>query len=697
MADGAVYAKVTLDDKDAVKALNRLREKIAQLQDELNTKRAERDSIAQRMAEAEAATERARLRVKELQDALALDPRNASLKESLKIASSDLKEQEREMDALNKQWQKLNTEIPKGEANLAKMESQAAELARQIAASNSVMGRLGKASDAAHKKMKHMSEGFSRLIKRIVVYSLFRQLFRSIQEYFIDYAKVIPEVSDAVSRLRGAFLSLVYPIVNAVTPALVSMLNIITKIVSTLAQAFAYLFGMTAQQAEDGAEALEREKDALNGAGKAAKKAAKQFANFDEINQLTDTSGGGGGGGKANAFEPIFDIGEQLPDDYLEYVLKMVELIGAAILAWKINPIFGQGILKTFGGILLIVDGVTRGIKAVKDVLENGWSTENLTEVLKAILEIGAGIGLLTGSWIPLLVAGIAAVLLAITVLTGHGQELIDGLKQTFQGFVDFVKGVFSGDINLALKGVGEIFQGLSKTINSIVFSIRDLLLKGLDWLDRVTHGRFHDAIEWAKEWVRTRFAIISQFVTGFFSAWEQIFRGFVQIIHGIFTNDWAEVWKGAKNVVFGAVNLIITAIEYVINRVIQGVNALIDVINSIIASDMAQKAAGFFGFEWSGISHLSLVTLPRIPMLAQGAVIPPNREFLAMLGDQKSGTNIEAPLDTIVAAFRQVMGERGNNQTIILECNKRQFAQLVLDMNNLNSQRIGAKLGGAT
>ena len=33
---------------------------------------------------------------------------------------------------------------------------------------------------------------------------------------------------------------------------------------------------------------------------------------------------------------------------------------------------------------------------------------------------------------------------------------------------------------------------------------------------------------------------------------------------------------------------------------------------------------------------------------LAQGAVIPPNREFLAVLGDQRSGPNIEAPLSTI-------------------------------------------------
>jgi hypothetical protein len=48
------------------------------------------------------------------------------------------------------------------------------------------------------------------------------------------------------------------------------------------------------------------------------------------------------------------------------------------------------------------------------------------------------------------------------------------------------------------------------------------------------------------------------------------------------------------------------------------------------------------------------------IPRLAQGAVIPPNREFLAVLGDQKSGTNIETPLDTMVEAFNIAL--RNNN-----------------------------------
>ena len=46
------------------------------------------------------------------------------------------------------------------------------------------------------------------------------------------------------------------------------------------------------------------------------------------------------------------------------------------------------------------------------------------------------------------------------------------------------------------------------------------------------------------------------------------------------------------------------------------------------------------------------------VPYLARGAVIPPRAPFLAMLGDQSSGTNIEAPLDTIKQAVSEVIGE---------------------------------------
>lgn len=81
-------------------------------------------------------------------------------------------------------------------------------------------------------------------------------------------------------------------------------------------------------------------------------------------------------------------------------------------------------------------------------------------------------------------------------------------------------------------------------------------------------------------------------------------------------------------------------------------------------ASWLANNWMAIFG-SFSVIGGQTVQTAPMpgirsVPQLAQGAVIPPNAPFLAMLGDQRSGTNVEAPLATIEQALRNVMAERG-------------------------------------
>ena len=83
------------------------------------------------------------------------------------------------------------------------------------------------------------------------------------------------------------------------------------------------------------------------------------------------------------------------------------------------------------------------------------------------------------------------------------------------------------------------------------------------------------------------------------------------------------------------------------------GLNALIRAINKI--NFTIPEWVPKFGGEKIGF-NLKEVSVPKIPYLAKGAVIPPNAPFLAMLGDQKHGTNIEAPLSTIQEAVALVM-----------------------------------------
>ena len=91
-------------------------------------------------------------------------------------------------------------------------------------------------------------------------------------------------------------------------------------------------------------------------------------------------------------------------------------------------------------------------------------------------------------------------------------------------------------------------------------------------------------------------------------------------------------------------------------------VNSGISLFNRFINWINSKLVISWPNIQFLGISGGSyqLLKIPNIPLLAQGAVIPPNREFLAVLGDQKHGTNIEAPLDTIQQAAAQAFAEMG-------------------------------------
>ena len=67
-----------------------------------------------------------------------------------------------------------------------------------------------------------------------------------------------------------------------------------------------------------------------------------------------------------------------------------------------------------------------------------------------------------------------------------------------------------------------------------------------------------------------------------------------------------------------------------------------------------------YSGYDGEAYSPAAYAITPQIPYLATGAVIPPNAPFMAVLGDQRNGTNIEAPMETIKQGVREVLEEMG-------------------------------------
>lgn len=133
--------------------------------------------------------------------------------------------------------------------------------------------------------------------------------------------------------------------------------------------------------------------------------------------------------------------------------------------------------------------------------------------------------------------------------------------------------------------------------------------------------------------------------ISGFASdAWNSIKKIFQNVASWFDEHIIQPVSNGFK----GFINNLLSGVENFVNFFIQGINKIIDAINSISFDLPDFLGGGHVGFDIPTISPLKL------PRLAQGAVIPPNREFMAVLGDQKSGTNIEAPADLI----RQIVRE---------------------------------------
>ena len=89
------------------------------------------------------------------------------------------------------------------------------------------------------------------------------------------------------------------------------------------------------------------------------------------------------------------------------------------------------------------------------------------------------------------------------------------------------------------------------------------------------------------------------------------------------------------------------------------------------------------FGFNIPKLSPIN------IPMLATGAVIPPNAPFMAMLGDQKNGTNLETP----EGLLRQIVREEtanGSGGDIVIQIDGREVFRVTQKHANEYYQRTG-------
>lgn len=374
----------------------------------------------------------------------------------------------------------------------------------------------------------------------------------------------------------------------------------------------------------------------------------------------------------APVFQPIIDNAGLLRDTLSD-------------LFALIAPLFqgmAKGVAEFYDGLLAVFDVLQPVIDLVSGFV-SGTLNVALT-ILNALLEslqvfapVLDGIGEVLGY----VAGGFTATVAVITALNAASAALsaVWGLLTTAAGALAGAVGLLTSPFALAAVGiaavialgvalyrnwdtvkaaatvfvqaVGEAFSGWASLMQETLIGIRNYFSD--IWAD-ITMGiyAFLDSVLAAlQQWIKNVQNDVGSFLQMVTTAW--------QTVQTVTTTVWASiasvigsVWTGIVSTIKGCINAILGAINGMISGIVAGLNSVVSALNGLsfeIPNWVPALGGKTFGFS------IGTLTAPQIPYLAQGAVIPPNREFLAVLGDQRSGTNVEAPLATIQQAVADV------------------------------------------
>lgn len=614
-ADGSVIIKADIDDKQAQKELNALEKKIEALQEKLTNKKSARDTLFNQANNLGAQLDQAKAKLAQMKGGGEFFTSDAIKQQEASVASM-----EKEWNAMNDKLDKQNAAIREGEAELDRMKAKFGELGKQLGNTGKNAGKIQEGLGKASQGMEAFTKRVKMLAKRALVFTIIARALAALRDWLADVVAVNGEARDAIAQLKGALLTLAQPLVQIIIPAFTALVKVLATVVSFIANIVSALFGTTAKESANAAKSLNDQKNAYKGVGGAAKSASKQLASFDEINKLSGEGGGGSG-----IIQPDFSTAANFA--FLDKIADKLKKIG-------------QDIVNLFKDVTGFIGNVFSGDwGAALDNIINFVSHARI--LLADLLDF---VGYIFGAIIDTIIekCGLAG--------TPVG-DMLTGIKDIVQGALGLISGILTGDLEKMKQSVIQMLTG----VKTFVFGIWDWFKLGLtsllDWLDGKTNGRFHEIIELAKTYV-------SDVIDGV----KQIFGGFIDFLTGVFTLDWEKAWEGIKEIFRGIWNTIVGVLEAAVNLIIKGINWLISKLNSLQIKIPDWLGGGSFGFNIRPIAEL------QIPRLAKGAIIPPNREFMAVLGDQKQGTNIEAPADLIRQIVREEINNFGGGEDITIK-----------------------------
>lgn len=624
MADGEVVFEATISDKKLHQELNRVKSNIESLQKEFNRLGDQKTPMEDRLRNIGAELDAAKQVLADMRSA----PKGAYEKTDVSEQAERVRMLQSEFNKTANEVDKLNEKLGKTADKISDAKTQAVELSRQIEGRAKGAG-LRNATDAAAQSMDTFGKRLKAVVRSALVFTVITQALSKVRDWVKNVVMVNSDARESIAQLKGALLTLAQPLVSVVVPAFTLLVKVITAVVSQITRLVALISGKSVKATADSAKALNKQTNALKGTGNAAKKAAGQLAAFDEINQIsTDTADNTGSGASADTITPDFSYMDEISDK-LKEIANLVMLIAAGLALWKIGSTFDGAlgnVLTKLGGIIIAIAGLKFLWDSLSDAWNNGVNWKNFLGSLAGTAALAGGLAIAfgkVGAGIGLVVAGAAMIITAFKDICDNGANLqntlllIAGIVATGLGFFFLTGSV----IPLVIAGIATVVTAVLALTGNLTEFARNLK--------------------------------------------DNILGGIIQFIKGVFTGDMKSAFEGLKKVFKGLINADIILVESFINTVIRALNWLIKQINKI-SFDVPDWVPGIGG-KTLGV-NIPAISEKKLPRLATGTVIPPNKEFLAVLGDQKSGTNIEAPLATIEQAVANVLAQQGRNQNITIE-----------------------------
>lgn len=579
--------------------------------------------------------------------------RRAAAEAELKQQEALLHTQTKEVKTLSAAYEETTANIDSMTVKLDKAKVAAGELIanteqerREREAENSALAKAGQYAARFRDQVKSLA-------RSMLVFSVITAALTALRKQIKAAIATSTEASDAFARLKGALLTLAAPLMDVLIPALTWLMNLLAAIVSEIVTIISILSGKSKKSMEASGKNLYKEAAAIDATGKAAKEATDALAAFDEINKLSMTTPVGGGGGGASAIAPDFDFDEGLMMEKLDKVFQKINDIFKTIragleivvddLKWsfdkKVIPkskatwltvltaLLGATLGAAFGGITGSVIGLSLGVLLglyLVGLDPETWKTEMDAEDAWIVV-ITALLGALLGSVFLGITGGVAGFSLGAILglyLTGfaEGDEEHGGKSQLLSELIVVLCALFGAVIgSIVTPGVGTVVgMGLGLILGLSIYSVRKDPKKGTQRL--VSIGR-------------------------------SVLLGLLAGVLGVGLAALGIVSAGTAFIISAAIGL-----------------ALKFFVDSVDDSKVKKATSSFTGTRAStsrltrGVAAQSLNSAApvynEIPALASGAVIPPNRKFLAVLGDQKSGTNVEAPLSTIKQAVMEALAQ---------------------------------------